>query len=208
MKIFGGYKIDFSRIDNPVEALMIPPVDFSLLSSKKNLDSVKQGTVSVGKDRFDYTIYKDEFSYTYRGKTNRCALENPGEGAGILQGRLGESEIRLKMEPGREGMKISGKAGEMEVREICRRNPSAIIEGGAFMTHEGKIGNLDYKEEFFLARDQQGKSALLSRGRLGKMEISRAVTFDEKGNDHVEGHIGDYKISQAIIYEPKTPKKS
>jgi len=202
VKADAGYKIDFSRIDNPVEAVLIPPLDFVALSSGKDADAIK-GTVKAGGDQFQITASTAKgYAYTYKGKTNQCTIENTALGANTLTGRIGESEIKLNVETGLVGIGISGKTGDVEVDETVTMNPGAIMFGGALVTQEGTVGGLEYQEEFFIAEDENGKQAILSKGHLGEMEIQRVITEDEKGNKKIQGHIGDTEVDEYFIYNP------
>jgi len=195
VKADAGYKIDFSRIDNPVEALLIPPVDF--VGSLAEIRS--QGTVKIAQDSFEYDYQlKSEPNAGSgikfkRGEENSQIDIGHGREESPLTGSFGKSPIDLKMASGAGWIKIHGSIGEVKVQEEFIMGD--IFQGEPLLTAKGEIGGLDYEEEFFLAPD----NSMISEGHLGDMEVSRIVS-SRKGKREVQGNIGDQEFEEFIRY--------
>jgi len=191
-----GYKIDFSRIDNPVEALLIPPVDFvgSLAESRS------RGTVKTADDSFEYDyqlkagLNAKSWVKFKRGEENSQIDIGYSQTEAPITGSFGKSPVDLKMAAGADWIKIRGSIGEVKIAEEFIMGD--IFQGEPLITARGEIGGLDYEEEFFLAPD----NSIISEGRLGDMEVSRIIA-GRKGKREVKGNIGDTEFEEDIRYK-------
>jgi len=192
LKADTGYKIDFSRIDNPVEALLVPPVDAVAIT---NVDKA-QGTIKSRGDSFEFdyqtkgTLSKPKLEFKREGRKSQLKISPKGFSA-HLQGNFEESPVNLTLGASFGGFELSGQVGEVEIKEeISLGNP---LFGGPVLTSEGEIGGLEYEEKFYVAED----NTLVSKGHLGDMEVSRKVS-EEKGRRKIEGHIGDIEFQEDL----------
>ena len=186
------YPIDFSRIDNPVEALLVPPFNISAVTAPPGVKLVT-GKVRAGLDSFTFSSPnaepEDYRAFFTRGEqSSSIAFTQRTHDSVRYRGKFGDSAVDLQV--GIEQAGIRGRIGEVEVRQ-------AIHAPGfsRYLLAEGEVGGLAYSEKFYL-----GESGIShSEGKLGEMKIKRQFT-DTPNGQTVKGHIGETEFEEFIVY--------
>lgn len=188
------YKIDFSRIDNPVEALLIPPLNFSAVTLPPGAEQA-QGEIVAGEDRFSFISPNAEPEnyralFTRGERTTSFGFARRDNDSVRYRGNFEKSPVELTV--GTEEARIRGKIGEVTVDETIKAPGFS-----RYLLAEGEIGGLDYEEKFYLG--ENGITA--SRGKLGEMDIEREFA-QEKNGTIIKGRIGENRFEEYIVYRP------
>ena len=197
------YQIDFSRIDNPVEAVLLPlpALDAGLLAARP------EGFIEAGGDRVEFQsrggiLRKTEKVFTRGGEESRVELKKsgPGRRAKAVQGSFGESEIDLKINNLQGNLKygsyeVEGKIGEVEVRETVSVDFSNRLTSQPVMTKKGIVGGLDYEENYYITPMSK---CVVSSGHLGDMPISRRIFRSSNQSQKGDGRIGEIEFDEFL----------
>lgn len=177
-------RINFSRIDNPAEALFVPGADvISLPLAVSLLENRRQGATVrtwLEGESLDYSIRADSYDissslgeFTSRpGPHFRRTLEGP--------------ELRLEIHPDDRRETIQGQAGTIPIRLLAREeDETAVIEG--------EVGGQTYEARITPLQD----GTLSVRGALGALELRETIQPTAEGYTIV-GSLGELSIRQEV----------
>lgn len=202
------YPMDFSRIDNPVEAALLPLPGLDA----KTLQGKHQGHVKTLSDGFEYSsragFLKTETGYTRQGITTKVKLEKSrfSRKPKAIKGRVGESEVDLTIknlegDPTWKGsFEVEGKIGEIEIRQTVNVDMDNWLTSDPVMTKKGTIDGLDYEEKYYqrpLPRYPLS-SCTISKGHLGEMPIERRVLRASPESQKGDGKIGVQEFDEFL----------
>lgn len=193
--------IDFSRIDTPQEAALMPALNAAcFLMQLNSIASAAAGHLGVASSVHMAMGSKDEARIEYK-------MPDPSsltyEGRGTIAGQPIEETWTYDSEQG--GWSIGGQIGERFENLLLTQNP----DGSLFL--HGTIDHVKVVET--IKQGDDGNSVIFS-GRIGKENVQQTLTFgfNERGNEtmHVEGSLGGRAISfdQAVQPEGALVKSS
>ena len=192
MKISG--RLDFTRIDTPQEALVLPGAD--VVASLILQDSFSGGSVCVKSDadRIDYKA--DANCDTIKGVANEQAIElkaeYPTSMQATLKGKIGENEVCLTQDTTYDGFKISGRMGDIQLEETLRKDPLYPYTPH-YASITGVVGGQTYTADI----NAQWDGSYRITGKLGELEINETLKNGCCGT-RIEGNLAGVPVQQTI----------
>lgn len=189
-------EFDLSRIDTPVEAMLMPVVD---LVTVLGVDSqYKRSSVSLkaGDETLDYTFRRTATGAAIDGSMNGRPFHldmNDGSPPGAtFEGKTpgGDIQGQLQVVPA-AGLHVSGQAGEVPFEEILVVNP---FGGRLVAVIKGKIGGQTLEESL----KEGPNGTLVVEGHLGEESIHRQTSLNPDGSLSIQGTIGDLEVEVTL----------
>lgn len=188
-------RLDFTRIDTPQEALVLPGAD--VVANLILQDAYSHGDVCVksAEDRVHYTA--DAATNLIRGQANEQAIDLKAEVCGTprhatLKGKIGENEVCLTQENYYDGFKISGRMGDVELEETLKKDPLY-----PYTAHYASITGVVCGQAYAADINAQWDGSYRITGKLGDLEIDETMKNGCCGT-HIEGNLAGVPISQTI----------
>ena len=183
--------IDFSVIDLPAEALVMPGLDlFVNLTAGDAVDGTV--TVELGGKQLDYT-WKGLQCSGHVGEEN---IElKPNDCHSAIEGHVGGNALTVSQD-GMPGLIMaSGQVANLEFVEQMALDPAFPLTGH-YANLSGNIGTQSLQADIFRTHDGYRLC-----GHLGGSEIHQTLVLGHHGGV-IDGHIGQFPIHQVVTTTP------
>jgi len=215
-------RLNYPVLNNPREALLLPLADLysaTVMSRMAQEGKRPQNTVKAQGDTFTYSLRDGEPSFPLPGivvkregesalwlgapkldESSPCGRKIVGHYEGLLGPILDAQRIDLDVDADPlNGTTLKGSLGSVKLRETLS-NSSLNADKVADFSIEGRVGGLDYQEEFYLSKDEIHMN---SRGRLGREKVERKAELLPDGSVKVKGRIGEMEFEEFIVGQPR-----
>jgi len=201
------YKIDFKKIDNPVEVLMLPIMrpDISLSLNKNENESLK-GSVNAQQDSFSFSMQKTKH-HDPKGKTAGAPAT-----LDFTHGKVRKQHTQVKGQPGSHrwiaeipgffnveqidpAMKLEGNINDSEVKL------NSFNEGEDWKVfYKGTIGDMKV-DTMFERSNEPEQPFIAAKGQIGGLDYEEDFYLSGENGLTSSGHLGDMEIKTDLVLE-------